>query len=359
MAGTTGILGAQVPVATGVSPWQLKAGGRACVCLFGDGAANRGDCHEGMNMAALYKAPIVFICESNGVAESQHWDSYMPIADLSVRARASYGMPGLRVDGNDAFAMHRQHASRALARARVGEGPTFIVADTCRLHPHVEGLPDFREPGDYLKYWKDRDPLQALSSRLLPRSMDEAAMAALEQEVGQEIQAGLAAALALPVLDAARLAECVYMDRKGALIMAEARYRAALRDALLEEMQRDERVIMIGQDIGRLGGSFAVSKGLLDQFGPQRIIETPISESAIVGTAVGMAMMGMRPVAELMFADFLTLGMDQLVNGAAKAIFSSGGTQALPMVVRAPYGATAPACITTRAPRPGWPMSRV
>ncbi len=122
--------------------------------------------------------------------------------------------------------------------------------------------------------------------------------------------------------------------------MANVRYRAALKDALFEEMQRDHRVVLIGQDIGKLGGSFAVSKGLLDQYGPDRVIETPISESAIIGTAVGMAMMGMRPVAELMFADFLTLGMDHLVNGAAKAIFSSGGARELPLVVRTPYGAT-------------------
>lgn len=121
--------------------------------------------------------------------------------------------------------------------------------------------------------------------------------------------------------------------------MPTMKYRAALRQALLEEMQCDPSVVLLGQDIGRLGGSFAVTKGLLDAFGSTRVIETPISESAIVGTAVGMAMMGMRPVAELMFADFLTLGMDQLVNSAAKAVFSSGGVDPLPLVVRTPYGA--------------------
>lgn len=120
--------------------------------------------------------------------------------------------------------------------------------------------------------------------------------------------------------------------------MAQMRYRAALRQSLLEEMERDARVVMLGEDIGKLGGSFAVSKGLLERFGPDRIIETPISESAIVGTAVGMAMLGMRPIAELMFADFITLGMDHIVNTAAKAIFSSGGVDTLPLVIRAPYG---------------------
>lgn len=120
--------------------------------------------------------------------------------------------------------------------------------------------------------------------------------------------------------------------------MGQMRYRAALRQSLLEEMERDPRVVMLGEDIGKLGGSFAVSKGLLERFGPDRIIETPISESAIVATAVGMATLGMRPIAEMMFADFLTLGMDHIVNTAAKAVFSSGGRDPLPLVIRAPYG---------------------
>lgn len=122
--------------------------------------------------------------------------------------------------------------------------------------------------------------------------------------------------------------------------MPDIRYRAALTLAMKEEMAQDDSVVLLGQDVGRLGGSFAVSRGLLDEFGADRVIETPISESAIVGAAVGMAMMGKRPIAELMFSDFLTLGMDHIVNTAAKAIFSAGGQVDLPLVVRMPYGAT-------------------
>lgn len=122
--------------------------------------------------------------------------------------------------------------------------------------------------------------------------------------------------------------------------MPDIRYRAALTLAMKEEMAQDDSVVLLGQDVGRLGGSFAVSRGLLDEFGADRVIETPISESAIVGAAVGMAMMGKRPIAELMFSDFLTLGMDHIVNTAAKAIFSAGGQVELPLVVRMPYGAT-------------------
>lgn len=135
--------------------------------------------------------------------------------------------------------------------------------------------------------------------------------------------------------------------------MPDIRYRAALTLAMKEEMAQDDSVVLLGQDVGRLGGSFAVSRGLLDEFGADRVIETPISESAIVGAAVGMAMMGKRPIAELMFSDFLTLGMDHIVNTAAKAIFSAGGQVDLPLVVRMPYGATGAGMHHDQSPE-GW-----
>lgn len=201
IVGTTGILGAQVPVATGVA-MALRARGSdgAAVCLFGDGAANRGDVHEGMNMAALYEAPVVFLCESNGVAESQEWASYMPIEDLSVRA-AGYGMPGVRIDGNDVQAVHAATVA-ALERARLGQGPTFIVADTCRMRGHVEGLPDFRT-SDHMEQWKARDPLQKAAAVLLQQGgATPSDLEALAAEVEAEVAAGLEAARAdasLPV----------------------------------------------------------------------------------------------------------------------------------------------------------------
>ncbi len=214
IAGTTGILGAQIPVATGVAlALRAQSQERAALCLFGDGAANRGDCHEGMNMAAVYKAPVVFICESNGVAESQHWESYMPIEDLSVRAQA-YGMPGTRIDGNNVQAVNNA-VREALARARNGKGPSFIVADTYRMRPHVEGLPDFRTP-EMLAQWRERDPIDYWRSELI--GLGELTLSdeqALTDELAREIQDGLDAALAMPVLDAAQLGQLVYFDSEG------------------------------------------------------------------------------------------------------------------------------------------------
>ncbi|HET6446810.1 MAG TPA: alpha-ketoacid dehydrogenase subunit beta, partial [candidate division Zixibacteria bacterium] len=120
--------------------------------------------------------------------------------------------------------------------------------------------------------------------------------------------------------------------------MPEMTYAEAIRSALREEMLRDDRVFLFGEDIGRYGGAFGVTFGLLDEFGPERVVETPISEAAIVGAATGAAMAGMRPVAELMFMDFVLLTMEQLVNQAAKARYMFGGKATVPMVIRMPGG---------------------
>ncbi len=120
--------------------------------------------------------------------------------------------------------------------------------------------------------------------------------------------------------------------------MPEITYRGAIHDAMVEEMRRDKRVFLIGEDIGVYGGAFGVSQGMLAEFGPERIRETPISEQAIVGAAAGAAMVGMRPIAELMFMDFVLLAMEPLVNQAAKARYMFGGKAKVPMVIRMPSG---------------------
>ena len=118
----------------------------------------------------------------------------------------------------------------------------------------------------------------------------------------------------------------------------EITYLEAVREAMVEEMRRDETVFLMGEDVGRYGGAFGASLGMLDEFGPERIRETPISEAAIAGAATGAAMMGMRPIAEIMFMDFLTISMNQLVNQAAKIRFMFGGKAMIPLVLRTPAG---------------------
>lgn len=213
IVGTTGIVGAHIPVATGVAmALRIRKQDSVAVCLFGDGAANRGDCHEGMNMAALYKAPVVFVCEANGVAETQEYESYMPIDDLSVRASA-YGMPGVRVDGNDVEAVHTA-TLEAVQRAREGSGPSFIVAETCRIHPHVEGLPDFRNP-ELMAHWRARDPLVNAERALRTLGgWNDDEMRAVHVSVEAELDDAFEEAKTKPVLDTAELSGLVYIHSR-------------------------------------------------------------------------------------------------------------------------------------------------
>ena len=120
--------------------------------------------------------------------------------------------------------------------------------------------------------------------------------------------------------------------------MPEITYAQALKDAMSEEMRRDQRVFLLGEDVGPYGGAFGVTRGMIEEFGPERVRDTPISEAAITGAAVGAAMTGMRPIVEIMFSDFITIAMDQLVNQAAKARYQFGGQVSVPMVLRAPEG---------------------
>lgn len=207
--GTTGIVGSHIPTATGAAmALQRRNPGHAVICIFGDGAANRGDFHEGLNMAALYKAPIVFLCEANGVAESQEWASYMPIEDLSVRAKA-YSMPGAQIDGNDVELVHEQ-CSRAIELARKGEGPSLIVAETCRMRAHVEGLPDFRSAA-FLEQWRLRDPVKCAEKRILADGLLSADdVANLTAKIDGDIDHAFELALAQPVLEPHKLGDLLF-----------------------------------------------------------------------------------------------------------------------------------------------------
>ncbi len=134
--------------------------------------------------------------------------------------------------------------------------------------------------------------------------------------------------------------------------MAQMTYAEAIRSALIEEMERDERVVLLGEDIALYGGAFRVTRDLARRFGPERVINTPISENSFVGVAVGAALVGLRPVVEIMFMDFITLAMDQMVNHAAKLHYIYGGQARVQLVVRAPAGARR-GCRSWCAPRPG------
>ncbi len=203
--GANGIVGGGIPIATGAAYSSKYRGSEQLVCcFFGDGALNQGIFHESANMAGLWKLPVIYLCEENKYAEFSPNASFFPVRDLTVRA-APYGFPGVAVDGNDALAVY-ETVRAAVERARSGEGPTLIVADTYRIEGHTIGDPLTLRPKDETEAWRKRDPILRLWQTLKAQGvLDDDAAKKIAAEAGQEIDAAVEFALNSPDPDISEL----------------------------------------------------------------------------------------------------------------------------------------------------------
>jgi 2-oxoisovalerate dehydrogenase E1 component len=345
--GANGVVGAGIGLGAGAAlSAAIRGSGQVALSFFGDGAANEGIFHEACNVAALWRLPLVLLCENNFFGLSTRSADATSIARISDRA-AAYGMPGETIDGNDVLAVH-DAVARAVARARAGHGPTLIEALTWRWGDHSmrANLPRYRSAEEERAAEAAGDAVARAGARLAERQVAEARLGALAAEADTAIEDAIAQASAAPEPTETALAPAVLAPH--AAIAAEpgeihpsARdlsMTEAINEALAQEMARDEKVFVLGEDVGRIGGIFGCTRGLLDRFGPARVRDTPISEGAIANMAVGAAITGMRPVAEIQIFDFVTLMMDAIVNQAAKFRFMLGGRPSVPVVFRGPQG---------------------
>ncbi len=341
--GCNGVVGAGPPIGCGAAlSAQQRGTDQVAVAFFGDGAAAQGLTHEAFNLAAVWSLPVVFVCENNEFALSAEWRETRVVEDIAARA-GGYGMPSEVVDGNDVLAM-RAAVGRAVDRARAGGGPTLVEAKTYRRLEHSmrANLPVLRDRA-VAREWERRDPLQRFERLLIDRGVGAAAVERSRAAAAARIDEAVEAARADPVAAPHVLLPAVYAPHRAHAGAPEGgtrklRFTAAVREALEQEMDADERVVLLGEDIARLGGIFTVTQGLWERFGPGRVRNTPISEGGFVGAAVGAAMTGLRPVVEIQIFDFVTLAMDALVNQAAKLRFMMGGRGTIPLVVRGPAG---------------------
>ena len=354
--GATGIVGGNIPVAVGAALAQkLQKTDRVVLCFFGDGASNTGNFHESLNMASLWDLPVVFVVENNLYAMSVPWTKASKLPNIADRACA-YGIPGETVDGMDALAVHGA-VKRAVDRARRGNGPTLIEAKTYRWFGHSHSDPRAYRTREEEADWKKRDPVRVMTEHL--KSAGWLRDAELEQ-MGAAVQAKLDQANkfseASPEPDPRELETDLFAPSKFTAADIEAEralrervrsdsemrvisYSQALVEAMREEMQRDPRVFVMGEDVGLYGGAYGATRGLYQEFGEWRVLDTPISEATIGGAAVGAAMAGMRPIAEIMYVDFTPLAMDQIANQGAKNRYMFGGKTTVPMVLRTEGGA--------------------
>ncbi|HUG31356.1 MAG TPA: pyruvate dehydrogenase (acetyl-transferring) E1 component subunit alpha [Acidimicrobiia bacterium] len=364
----------QLPHAVGYSYMtKLRGEDTVTVTYFGDGATSEVDFHTGMNFAGVWKTPTVFICANNLYAISVPYEKQTAAETIAQKADA-YGFEGLRVDGMDPIAVYL--ATRLAAkRAREGKGPTLIEAMTYRYGPHATADdPTLYRSDDEVEEWKQRDAIERLRLFLEARGeWDERVGEKVAMEITDSVDAAVASLEAEPMPgrdDAVRHGFTrippYIVDQLHAMQRAhgepETRFdeseiwrvghdelpagpttpmnmAEALNAALDQAMETNEEVIVLGEDVGVAGGVFRITEGLQKKYGELRVIDTPLNESGIVGTAVGMALAGARPVAEIQFDGFVYPAFDQIVSHLGRFRFRTRGLSSVPVVVRFPNGA--------------------
>jgi 2-oxoisovalerate dehydrogenase E1 component len=349
--GTNGIVAAGIGHAAGAGIAARQQGRDDIgVSFFGDGGSNHGNFHESLNFAAVQKAPAVFVCENNLYATATPFSTVTLNTDIASKA-ASYGIPGVAVDGNDVFAVWLA-MKEATERARAGDGPTLIEARTYRTVGHHEGDPvvgTYRTQEE-IDAWVKRDPVDMWRKRLVEdfgvATVEE--LAEIDARIEKTIQEALEYARASPEPDPSTVRKHVYAnpinppEARKPQPVGETRTQGwleAVRDGIAEEMRANPAILYFGEGTGERGGSFAHTKGLWAEFGADRMVDTPISEQGFTSTAIGASATGARTVSDLMFADFAFETAGQIFLQAAKLRYMSNGQMNAPMVVRVGAGA--------------------
>jgi 2-oxoisovalerate dehydrogenase E1 component len=347
MMGTSGIVGPCILQAAGAGySSKLLGTDRVAVAFFGDGAVNNGAFHEGLNLASIWKLPVLFVCENNQFATEVPFSYAAGNPDVGSRGK-TYGMPGITVDGNDVLAIH-EAAGEAVRRARTGQGPTLIECRTYRTRAHAEGMGDFgyRTKED-VENWKQRCPIQTLKRRMLDRDTATASeITGIENEIAAMVTEAQQFAELSPWPDPKSATGHVYAEvRSGHSSVPvpqsterEITYMRATWESLAHEMSVNPRIFVMGEGIGKRGGNFKTTEGLYEKYGPLRLCDTPIAERGFVGLAGGAAMTGTRPVVDFMFADFVLDSVGEIINQIAKMQYMSSGRIRMPILLRGCIG---------------------
>lgn len=336
-------LAAMLPVANGFGlAFQLNQQNRVALAFTGDGATSEGDFHEALNLAAVWKLPVIFLVENNGYGLSTPVREQFVCERLADRG-AGYGMPGVQIDGNNVLDVV-DAVGKAAARARAGNGPTLIEAMTFRMRGHEEASGTKYVPQELFDHWGRRDPLVRFQTKLLDDGiLTEERRLQIEADLKARIEAALRDAIAAPLPASTIASEIadVYAPPQppqppASGATSDKRYVDAISDGLRQKMEADDRVLVLGQDIAEYGGVFKVTQGFIEQFGRQRVRNTPIIESGAIGAAMGLALEGFNPVVEMQFADFVSCGFNQIVNNLAKTHYRWG--EAINVTMRLPAG---------------------
>lgn len=348
--GENSIVGAGTTIACGVAMADLAKGNdRVVIVSIGDGAMNQGAVHEAMALAAVRALPVIFVIENNGWSELTPTGDMFRIDRLAQRARG-YGFPSATIDGTDPVAV-RESVAQAASHARAGEGPSLLEFRVPRLWGHYSRDMEHYRSKENRAADQARDPLVLVRARGVEDGVfDDAEADDIVEAEGKRVDAIADDVLAMPTADVADArAHVVAVPRPSAeppqvIETKSMTYVQAVNAALHDILERDPKAVLYGEDVGKSGGIFQASRYLQRDFGPERVFDTPIAENAILGSAVGAALSGLRPIVEIMWADFLFVAIDQLVNQAANIRYITGGVTSVPMVVRMQQGVTPGSC---------------
>lgn len=344
LVGMISHLGAQLGVAAGVALGERLSGRQKAALVFtGDGGTSEGDFHEALNLASVWELPVIFLIENNGYAFSTPTEEQYRCEKLSDRA-LGYGMEGRTIDGNNVLEVYNtiSHYAREI---REKPRPILIEAITFRMRGHEETSGSKYIPSKLFEHWEKRDPVIQFQRALIEEEI-------LADEQVEEIKEKFQRAIDLAWEEGEKEPEAnsspeeelrevyapsLWKERTPSGKKEELRFIDALSQGLDQALSADSRVILMGQDIAEYGGVFKVTQGLVEKYGRERIRNTPLCESAVIGAALGLSIQGYKPVVEMQFADFVSCGFNQIVNNLAKVHYRWG--QKADVVIRMPTGA--------------------
>jgi 2-oxoisovalerate dehydrogenase E1 component len=342
-------LGPQLAIADGVAlAYQQRGQLKASMAFTGDGGTSEGDFHEALNVAAVWNLPVIFIIENNGYGLSTPTNEQYKCDHLVDRAKG-YGMEGIRIDGNNILEVY-QTIKGVREYCINQQKPYLIECETFRMRGHEEASGVKYVPKHLMETWSLKDPIKNYEQYLIQEKvLTEMQVADIRNRFKDQMELDLKKAMEPEMLEPSIEAELADLfapanettiqdlAQVAATPQTNKRFIEAISDALRQSMEKYPEMIIMGQDIAEYGGAFKITEGFVDQFGKQRIRNTPICESAIVGAALGLSMEGMKSVVEMQFADFVTVAFNQIVNNLAKMHYRWG--QNADVVVRMPTGA--------------------
>lgn len=339
-------LGPQLSLASGVAlAHKLKQENNVALAFTGEGGTSEGEFHEALNVAAVWQLPVIFIIENNGYGLSTPTSEQYKCKDLADRG-IGYGMKSMVIDGNNILEVY-QTIDKVAKQIRKKPQPVLIECKTFRQRGHEEASGTKYVPQDLMDYWIAKDPLINYEKWLLEEGiLTQEKIDALRKQYKKEIKAGLEVAAQEETVRSTptqELADIFAPHQTGITLPKSSttspkRFIDAISDALRQSMEKHDELVLMGQDIADYGGVFKITDGFVEQFGKERVRNTPLCESAIVGISLGLSLKGHKAMMEMQFADFATCGFNQIVNNLAKLHYRWG--QNVDVVIRMPTGGT-------------------